>query len=433
MEYYGYVYRISIKVSLLESLHYYGSRTCKMKDRYGKTPLEDLRVYQSSSSVEEFTDFVENYIDTTLVKLKIIKTFTTASEAINYENKLHIKFQVHTNPKFINKSIQSPVNSRFDNLDVYDLKEKKIYNIGKSSEWWSEDGIRFDMLFTNKIGVIYNRYCLLENKDKYNHLYQLYTLYLRNGTEITLNYIELIEYEHTVGLDTSTLTLFVTRNRENLRVNRGYYLNKAERDKDNEQYYIIDNNYPDIELQFSRFNTQYCARVCSINNLLRTINNLESRKLMTHSVNSKSTTNTTIFLDNLIDVVSSYIIDENKIYILHYSLGSIQGNIFELIQILLNRFNIKVSQNNIKQLINGYCESIVGFYIDKEQRDWYYRQYYSIIHNNEIYYINRAMFAEFERKMGMPSSRGTLSRMVTPGKSNIFNNITYINYNNIIY
>ena len=97
-----YVYRIT---NTKLNKHYYGSRTSKNKK--GNTLLEDLKIYQSSSSDKVFKqDMKENFGD---YKFKIIKTFKDVKLCYEYEIRLHKKFNVGVNKNFYNKSKQTNV------------------------------------------------------------------------------------------------------------------------------------------------------------------------------------------------------------------------------------------------------------------------------------------------------------------------------------
>ena len=92
-----YVYRITNKVT---KLHYYGKRSCTCD------PKLDLGIkYFSSSKDKAF--IADQKINTNNYKYKVIKKFNTAKEAIEYEIKLHNKFNVGINPKFYNKAKQT--------------------------------------------------------------------------------------------------------------------------------------------------------------------------------------------------------------------------------------------------------------------------------------------------------------------------------------
>ena len=89
---YHYVYRISCRST---NQHYYGVRSSKIE------PELDVVVYRSSSRV------VHQYIKTYGIdnfKFKVLKLFSTRVDAMAYECFLHEKFNVDSNPKFMNLS-----------------------------------------------------------------------------------------------------------------------------------------------------------------------------------------------------------------------------------------------------------------------------------------------------------------------------------------
>lgn len=94
---YHYVYRIT---NTLLNKHYYGKRSSKLP------PAQDLGVkYFSSSTDKAFKqdqkDNPQNY------RYKVIKTLPTAQEAVLFEMRLHIRFQVHKNSNFYNRAVQT--------------------------------------------------------------------------------------------------------------------------------------------------------------------------------------------------------------------------------------------------------------------------------------------------------------------------------------
>ncbi len=101
MQKYHYVYRITNK---LTSKHYYGKRSSNDK------PSNDLGVYYFSSCKDLKKDISEYGGNNFL--FKVIKTFKTSIDAINFESKLHEKFDVKNNSKFYNSANQT--SSKFD-------------------------------------------------------------------------------------------------------------------------------------------------------------------------------------------------------------------------------------------------------------------------------------------------------------------------------
>lgn len=110
---YHYVYRIT---NIIKSKHYYGSRTST-----NILPENDLGiVYQSSSQDKEFISEQKEHPEN--FRYKIINTFKSREEAIDFEIILHNKFDVAKNPKFYNKSKQS--SSGFDVTGMVSVMDK---------------------------------------------------------------------------------------------------------------------------------------------------------------------------------------------------------------------------------------------------------------------------------------------------------------------
>jgi hypothetical protein len=92
-----YVYRIT---NIKNNKHYYGKRSSKV------TPFEDLgKKYFSSCKdklfINEQKKFPQNF------KYKVIRCFNSSTSAINFEIKLHNKFQVDISPHFYNRAKQT--------------------------------------------------------------------------------------------------------------------------------------------------------------------------------------------------------------------------------------------------------------------------------------------------------------------------------------
>lgn len=98
---YHYVYRIT---NIVNNKHYYGKRsTPKQKERY---PLDDLGIIYFSSSTDK--DFkLDQQQNPQNYKYKIIKTFSTKNDAVDFEVHLHKKFNVKLHEKFYNKANQT--------------------------------------------------------------------------------------------------------------------------------------------------------------------------------------------------------------------------------------------------------------------------------------------------------------------------------------
>ena len=90
---YHYVYRIT---NLVESKHYYGSRTTS------RDPFLDLGThYFSSIKAKEHKWIIEDQKQNpSNYRYKIIGCYTTREQALEVEIRLHNKFDVGRNPKF---------------------------------------------------------------------------------------------------------------------------------------------------------------------------------------------------------------------------------------------------------------------------------------------------------------------------------------------
>ena len=110
---YHYVYRIT---NIVENKHYYGKRTSKVH------PKSDLGIkYFSSSSNKTF--IIDQKINPSRYKYKILKVHSTSKSALLHEIKLHKKFNVAVNPNFYNKAVQT--STGFNQAGVKASKELK--------------------------------------------------------------------------------------------------------------------------------------------------------------------------------------------------------------------------------------------------------------------------------------------------------------------
>jgi hypothetical protein len=111
---YHYVYRIT---NTIERKHYYGKRSCRIE------PKLDLgKKYFSSSTDKDFRkDQKENPQH---YKYKIIRCFESSTEAIEFEIRLHEKFDVGVNESFYNRAKQNV--SSFDITGVRKTEEQKM-------------------------------------------------------------------------------------------------------------------------------------------------------------------------------------------------------------------------------------------------------------------------------------------------------------------
>jgi hypothetical protein len=111
---YHYVYRIT---NIIERKHYYGKRSSRIE------PKLDLGgKYFSSSRDKVFKkdqkENPQNY------KYKIIRCFESSPEAIEFEIRLHEKFDVGVNKSFYNRAKQT--SSKFDTTGVGKTEEQKM-------------------------------------------------------------------------------------------------------------------------------------------------------------------------------------------------------------------------------------------------------------------------------------------------------------------
>ena len=99
---YHYVYRIT---NLVENKHYYGKRSSYIE------PKLDLGFrYFSSSRDDQF--ILDQKINPSHYRYKVIRLFKRVQEATIYEIKLHNLFDVGRNPRFYNKAKQT--STKFD-------------------------------------------------------------------------------------------------------------------------------------------------------------------------------------------------------------------------------------------------------------------------------------------------------------------------------
>jgi len=94
---YHYTYRIT---NIVTKIHYYGDRTSIV------IPSEDLgNIYFSSYTNKYFK--IDQINNPTHYRYKIIQIYDSRDKAKNLEKKLHMKFDVKNNPKFINRQNQN--------------------------------------------------------------------------------------------------------------------------------------------------------------------------------------------------------------------------------------------------------------------------------------------------------------------------------------
>ena len=117
---YHYVYRIT---NLIEQKNYYGSRTSKIN------PFDDLGTKYFSSAcanswiIEDQKQNPQNY------KYKILKTFATRKDAVEFECVLHEKFDVGNSDLFYNASKQTSSKFHFSIINKVFVKVPDGKNI----------------------------------------------------------------------------------------------------------------------------------------------------------------------------------------------------------------------------------------------------------------------------------------------------------------
>ena len=116
-----YVYRIT---NIIENRHYYGKRSSKL------APILDLGIkYFSSSKDTEFKLDQKN--NRQKYRYKIIRTFETNEDAINFEIKLHHKMHVDKNHNFYNKSKQTSCSFTTSGITFSEKTRKKMSESAK--------------------------------------------------------------------------------------------------------------------------------------------------------------------------------------------------------------------------------------------------------------------------------------------------------------
>lgn len=133
-----YVYRITKKNTIEEKVHYIGKHSGLLDD------LHTMKYTTSSKHISPiFTS--EDW------KIKIVKIFKTAKEAVCFESKYHYRVDAARNPKFYNESNQTP-NGKFDRTDlltVHDKIDDKRRTITRKEYHESRD--RFDSICCDKV------------------------------------------------------------------------------------------------------------------------------------------------------------------------------------------------------------------------------------------------------------------------------------------
>lgn len=119
---YHYVYRIT---NVVEGIHYYGKRTCKVD------PVNDLGItYFSSSSDTEFIRTQKEHPER--FKYKVIRIFQESNSALLFEVRLHDRFDVGNNTAFYNKSKQTTSKWTTSGMTVGESTRRKVSNAMKN-------------------------------------------------------------------------------------------------------------------------------------------------------------------------------------------------------------------------------------------------------------------------------------------------------------
>lgn len=108
-----YVYRIT---NIVENKHYYGSRTSTI------SPYDDLGKFYFSSSCTNSWIKLDQIQNINNYKYKILKTFYTRKTAIEFECKLHEKFDVGNSEQFYNAAKQT--NTKFNSDGKFAARNK---------------------------------------------------------------------------------------------------------------------------------------------------------------------------------------------------------------------------------------------------------------------------------------------------------------------
>lgn len=239
--YYSYVYRIT---NLIENKHYIGSRYCIMNNRYSMDALEDLLSYQTSSTDGIFkNDLRLNITNTNKYKCKIVKQFKTASEALIFENKFHNKVNILShNNKFYNRSIAVVFNKdelKYRGEIVWDIimqKEIIINSISEFNNMYYYMGCPCNIygLLCGNVELAYNRFCKINNKDKFKYLNNIYTFYDLDGSSYTVLHSNLnifstyIKHKNDINGQVNIYNRLIKEKRNNA---YNLYINKEVRDE----------------------------------------------------------------------------------------------------------------------------------------------------------------------------------------------------------
>jgi hypothetical protein len=113
---YHYVYRIT---NIVLNKFYYGSRSTN------RIPSEDIGFYYFSSSRDK--DFMLDQINNPQNYLyKVVSIFDNKDDALNFEIRLHLKFNVAKNPKFYNKANATSTSFSITGTELSQETKKKM-------------------------------------------------------------------------------------------------------------------------------------------------------------------------------------------------------------------------------------------------------------------------------------------------------------------
>jgi len=153
---YHYTYRIT---NLITKMHYYGDRTSIVK------PSDDLgKVYFSSYTNKFFK--VDQILNPSHYKYKIIKTFDTRVEAKELEKKFHMKFDVKNNPNFINRQNQNCIYfDTSEKVTVIDKHGKTFQTSIYNEKYLSGElkGVASGLVAC--IDILTNSHCMVTKKE----------------------------------------------------------------------------------------------------------------------------------------------------------------------------------------------------------------------------------------------------------------------------
>ena len=168
---YHYVYRITNR---MKGKHYYGVRSSEVE------PKCDLGVvYFSSSKDKEFIN--EQITNKENFKYKVVKTFNTREDAMNYEIQLHDMFNVGVNPYFYNMCKQTSIG--FSNIS-----QESILKIKNTLKTLGEDGLTItERAQINRLDTTNNGNAIYKDSMTYNEYYGYSAAQSRKGYQDLIN------------------------------------------------------------------------------------------------------------------------------------------------------------------------------------------------------------------------------------------------------